>query len=340
MFVRLITLSKCANRSSGSAAGPFVMLVAAICLATTTGIGHPVVDVNGNYQISGIVCYPNGRHVNAGLLVGLSNTHGINLKTITDQNGAFKFNITSSGSYRISVNAGNDFETAEESIDFHSEPSQLTIQINLKPKQKIREAAGTVDARAYADIPKESQKLFEEAMKLATAGKIEKSIDKLKRAIEICPAYGFAYNELGVNYLRLNQVDDAIVAIQSALTLLPNHYAPHLNYGIALVRKEDYQGSMRELQFAAEKEKASPLAHLYLGRALIGLSKYDEAEGELKTALRLENGRMVEAHRFLGFVYIRRKDKPQAITELETYLKLVPQAGDASTIRQLIAQLR
>ena len=43
-------------------------------------------------------------------------------------------------------------------------------------------------------------------------------------------------------------VDEAIATIQSALTLLPDHYAPHLNYGIALVRKEDYAGSLPELR--------------------------------------------------------------------------------------------
>ena len=337
MFVRFTVFSTRVNRKSRSTTGTLVTLVAAICLVPIT-FGHTIPDVNGNYQLSGIVFYPNGRHAGPGVMMGLSNTRGVNQQTVTDQGGAFRFNITAFGLYRISINGGNDFEATEESIDFQS--GAMMIQITLKAKQKPREALGTLDARAYIDIPKESQKLYEDAIKSSDAGKIDRSIDKLKRAIQICPTYGFAYNELAVNYLRLNRVDDAITAIQSALTFLPGHYAPHLIYGIALVRKEDYQGSVRELQLAIEKEGSSPVAHLYLGRALIGLNKYDEAESELKTALRLENGRMVEAHRFLGFVYIRRREKPQAITELETYLKLVPQAGDAPKIKQLIAQLR
>jgi tetratricopeptide (TPR) repeat protein len=322
-----------------SMTGTFITLIAATFLTTTTGLCNPLVAPNADYQINGIIYYPNGRHVGGGIMVGLSNSHGLHLKSTTDESGTFKFNVGGLGSYHITVNAGNDFETVDESIDY-SGSTHSTLVINLKSKEKPREAIGTIDAKAYINIPREAQKLFEDAMKLSEAGHVDKSADKLRRAIEICPTYGFAYNELAVDYLRLDRVDDAIVTIKSALRLMPNHYAPHLNYGIALVRKEDYQGAIRELRFAVDKERSSSLAHMYMGRALIGLGKYDEAEGELRTALRLENGRMVEAHRFLGFVYIRRKDKPQAISELETYLKLVPQANDAPKIKQLIAQLR
>ena len=225
-------------------------------------------------------------------------------------------------------------------VEVSNSSSIRTINISLKQKTAARVAPGTIDARAYANIPKEAQKLYNQAMKATESGHIDESIAKLKDATKICPTYGFAYIELAVNHLRLNQADAAIEALKPALDLLPDNYAVHLNYGIALVLKEQFEMSLRELRYAVDKEKTAAFPRLYLGRAFIGLNRYAEAETELQNALRLSDNGMSEAHRFLGFIYTRQRNYPQAIAELETYVKLNPKVADAAQISGIIARLR
>jgi tetratricopeptide (TPR) repeat protein len=82
------------------------------------------------------------------------------------------------------------------------------------------------------------------------------------------------------------------------------------------------------------------VAHLYRGRALIGLRRDEEAEGELLTAVRLGGDEVKIAHRYLGAIYNERRDHGRAIAALETYLRLEPNAKDAAQVRQIIEDLR
>ena len=50
--------------------------------------------------------------------------------------------------------------------------------------------------------------------------------------------------------------------------------------------------------------------------------------------------RRLLAHRYLGALYSERGDKARGVQELETYLRLVPNARDAEQIREIIKGLR
>jgi len=269
--------------------------------------------------------------------VMLRSNHAAEQDILTDDSGSFAFSGLPAGRYEIGVDAGKDFEAAEEIVDIDSSSPIATVQINLNPKKNIRKTAGMVDAKS-SEVPKKARSFYESATKSADAGKIDKAIEQLKSAIGIYPDYGDAYNELGVDYLKLNQTAVAVEALQSAIKLMPENYAPHLNYGIALIRQNSFQASLEELKLSSRLNSVSPIPHLYQGRAYIGLNMYSEAENELEKSLRLGGG--PEAHRFLGFIHMRRGNKKQAIDSLETYLKLAPNVGDANQVRGMIAQLR
>jgi lipoprotein NlpI len=81
-------------------------------------------------------------------------------------------------------------------------------------------------------------------------------------------------------------------------------------------------------------------AHLYRGRALIGLALYGEAERELRRALALGGDGASMAQRYLGVVYIERGENARAVEALEAYLRLEPKAKEAAQIREIIKGLR
>lgn len=69
---------------------------------------------------------------------------------------------------------------------------------------------------------------------------------------------------------------------------------------------------------------------------------YDDAEKFLQLAVKYGNEKdeTIEAHRYLGAVYIEKKSHADAVKELEKYLTLAPNAKDAKTISEMINQLR
>ena len=66
----------------------------------------------------------------------------------------------------------------------------------------------------------------------------------------------------------------------------------------------------------------------------------DEAEKELQRAITLGADEMSLAHYYLGGIYWGRREYKRAADELETYLRLAPQAPDAERVRNTIKELR
>jgi len=182
--------------------------------------------------------------------------------------------------------------------------------------------------------------LYNTALKLAQDGKNKAAIDKLNEAIAAHPTFMLAFNELGVQYQKVNELDKANEALESALKISPSSFAPLVNHGIVMVRLKRYADAEADLRAALRENEKSAIAHFYLGRALAYLGNFDDAEKELTAAITLGGEQMKEAHRYLGAIYHARGDDTRAIAQLETYLKVAPKAEDADAVRQLIRQLK
>jgi Tfp pilus assembly protein PilF len=316
-----------------------------------SGVSSDPSDVGngGKNTIEGKVYYPGGRKVDRRIKVRLASSGFGEQIATTDDNGAFMFRRLRGGSYTLTLDAGGGFEQARETVDI-IEPGQrqgdrtgqtYTVQISLQPSTKpVKDSSpGTVSASATA-IPEPALKLYKSALEAAKDGKPNKAIEDLKSAINIYPSFVPALNELGVQYLRLNQMDKARDQFQAALKIDPNAFAPRLNYGIALVQLKDYKEGATQLQQALQKDSGSGSGHLFLGRALVQLGDDDGAQMELETAIGIGGNDVVEAHRYLGVVLMDKKQNARAADELQKYLSLAPKAKDANQIQAIIKQLR
>lgn len=304
------------------------------------GIGNRATARN---TVLGQVSLPNGMRLEKRAKVRITGATGGSLFTYTDENGVFAFRRLAAGTYFLTVEAGPEFQTASETVDIFGSTvgggTTQTVYVQLRYKGAVGAKPGTVSA-GLAEVPKPALKLYEKALKAAQAGEHKKAIEALKGAVELHPTFAPAYNELGVLYLRLNQLDEAAEALRAALKLEPENFTPRLNYGMVLF----YQGRLREaeenLRAALVKREASAAAHFFLGRVLVKERDYREAERELRRAAELGGDEFKETYRYLGGVYRELGDGTRAVEALEKYLALEPKAKDADAIRQIIAELR
>jgi Flp pilus assembly protein TadD len=305
-------------------------------------------STGGKNMIQGNVYYPGGRRLDKRAKVKLRSALGAEQFTLTDDMGAFAFRRLRGGNYTVIVEAGNEFQVATESVDLievarrRGDPGiVITVQINLQPAQNAPKPVGTVSV-ATSKVPEEAVKLYNDSLESSKAGDNKKAIEQLDGALKIYPEYVAALNEKGVQQMRLKQMDKAAEAFQAALKIAPDLFTPRLNYGVLLVQMKNYPKAVDELYKALKKDSSSAIGHLYIGRALVNLGSYSDAEKFLQLAVKFGNEKdeTVEAHRYLGAVYIEKKSNEQAAKELERYLTLVPNAKDAKSISNLIKQLR
>jgi tetratricopeptide (TPR) repeat protein len=259
---------------------------------------------------------------------------------MTDVNGAFAFRRLRDGTYFLTVDAGKEYQLANETVTFFDNRGQiLSVQIDLKFKTPDRTKAGVVNA-GLAGVPKQSLELYKQALASAQAGDSKKAIEQLKGALALYPEFVVALNELGVQYQKAGELDKAVEAFRTALKLAPDAFVLHLNYGFVLMQKREFAEAETHFLRATELKDSSTAAHLYRGKALIKLGKLADGEKELQRVLTLGGEDAAMAHRYLGAIYIEQKKNAQAVDSLEKYLSLVPKAKDAEQLREIVKQLR
>lgn len=319
-----------------------LLLVPSISASAQSGGRFDVVGTGGKHTLQGRVYLP-VQSQDGVIKVKIESANSPGLSVIADADGAFTFRNLEPGNYYLSVDAGENFEVYSEKVYIDrvisSSPRILTIPVypRLKPNSPLN--TGTVDA-ALAGVPKPALDRYNKARELARAGASKAAIEELKGAISLHEKFALAYNEMGAQYLKLGQLEQALEALRTAVKLAPEAFGPRLSYGIALLNKKEFSQAEAELRRALKKNDSSPTAHMYLGMSLINLQKRDEAEKELQRAVTLGGDQMGLAHYYLGGIYWGRREYKRAADELETYLKLVPQAQDAERVRNTIKDLR
>lgn len=300
-------------------------------------------QLGGNNFITGTVFWPSGQPVDRRLGLRLRTPHNGDIMISTDTRGQFIVGGLPEGYYYVTIDREDEFEAISAMVEIirsrDSRNTTYSVTLRLREKLKLQPKPSVVDA-SLAGAPKRAAQLYNRSVELSAKGDHTGAIEQLKLAILESPEFLSAHNELGVQYMRTNQLELADEALQKAIKLKPDAFEPLLNRAIVLIRLKRYAESEVSVRLAITSNPASPVAHYYLGRALTALDKLADAETELKLAIELGGASIKEAHRMLADLYIVKGNDKKAIEELEKYLSIAPDAPDADKLKKVIAQLK
>lgn len=344
------------NQNLLSRARLFALAAWLVCLAASSapaqsGGGVDTTGTGGNHVIQGRVFLPSGRISDARMRVLLESTHSSTLSILTDPNGAFRFTSLMAGSYTVVVEGTEQYEGARESVyldqtsgrTVREAPRIATVYVNLRPKRAPNSGEsrppGVLDA-SLADAPKQAVDLYQKAQEAVRRKEHQRAVELLKSALEFHPNFRLALSDLGALYLMLKQPEKAVEPLRSALKLAPEDFPTLLNYGIALYDRKEFAEAEAQFRKAAQRNGSSPTVHFYLGVILLKRRETDEAEKELRAAITTGGDHLAIAHYYLGGIYWGRQDYKRAADELETYLRLAPDAPEATRVRSTVKALR
>lgn len=296
-------------------------------------------DFGGNSYITGIVFAPSGTPINYRIRIRLSSITAGEVISTSDDTGKFVFSKLSVGSYIVSIDGEQDYEPISQQIDIMQNRDVQTISFRLVPRGKPANRAKAVNVENVT-VPKKALDLYERALALSFAGDHNGAIAQLKLAVAEYPAFMLAYTELGVQYLRLNELEKADDALVAALKIKPDAYEPLINRGIVKFRSKQYVEAETFLRNSLKAKEDSAVAHFYLGRTFASQKQYEMAEKEFRSAIKIGGEQMREAHRMLASMFLEREDHKRALNELEIYLKLNPAAADAEQLNAVVTQLK
>ena len=262
---------------------------------------------------------------------------------MTDEGGHFLFSGLASGDYIVSIDKEELFKPFSQSfsvIQLAGAPPQtyyMNIRLTLKPSDQL--PPGVINAQ-FAEVPKNALEIYNKGVELVGKGDARGAIEQFKLATSEYPKFMLAYNDMGVQHLRLGELESADAALLKAIEIKPDAFAPVMNRGMVLFHLKRYSEAAGVLRKAVQLNTEAPVGHYFYGQALANLGLFDQAEKELVIALKSGQAEMNEGHRILAIIYNSRGDKKNAISHIEAYLKGNPKAEDAEQLRALVKQLK
>jgi tetratricopeptide (TPR) repeat protein len=158
-------------------------------------------------------------------------------------------------------------------------------------------------------------------------GMIQKEMEELEKAmaLEKNPRY---LSKLGAHYLKMGELDRAMLLLRNAIQIDPDDPEVHNNLGVAYTNKGLLDGAILEFKKAIELRPSYSSYYKNLGFALYQKGFIDEAIKQYNVAIIL-NPENPSMHYWLGVCYAEKGLLREAIRSLEKSLELRPDFVDA-----------
>ncbi len=293
--------------------------------------------------IRGSVALPDGSPISEAVKVTLKVLRGDQAMIYSDQQGRFEFPNLAAGQYILEVEADRNprFEVVTERVTVQrNSPTFVTIYLKEKQSERRTVSDRTVSvAMLDQKVPSAARREFEKAGHLAGEGRLNESIEALRRALTLYPDYLVARNDLGAQLMEQGRLDEAKEQLLAAVKIDPNAFNAQLNLGIVLVRQDKFAGALAALDKALTIESSAPAAHLYAGMACVGLNDMERGEKELNAAFDLGGAAYSVALVHLGRLYVQKGDREMALKSFQSYLRESPDGANAAQVQKMIASL-
>jgi tetratricopeptide (TPR) repeat protein len=264
-------------------------------------------------------------------------TGGSIATTFTDSSGRFQAPAQGSGSVIVTVQA-EGYEPVEQRVDVGYEGNASAVHITLR---KLK--ASLVDRGNYTvsvrdlKVPGKARHEFEKGMARRQKNDVEGSLNHFKEATNAFPSYYEAYYQIGLANLELRRGNDAEQALQRSIDLSGGGYAdPQFVLGALLCDRQSYQEAERVLRRALDVDSNSWKGHLFLGQALFGQNRLEEAEKSANEVL-LRQSEAASAYILLANIHIKRHEFILGVKDLDTYLSIRPDGPTSEQARQVRA---
>ncbi|MEW6584028.1 MAG: tetratricopeptide repeat protein [Nitrospirota bacterium] len=136
------------------------------------------------------------------------------------------------------------------------------------------------------------------------------------------------------------QLQNQIQLLQDAVKKNPQDVRGWIQLGNVLMDTARFQEAIDAYQRALELDPRNVDVRVDMGTCYRNMGQPQKAVEEYKKAISIDPNH-VNAHRNLGVVFaFDLREKKLAVKEFEEYLRLAPNAPDATQVRQIIADLK
>jgi tetratricopeptide (TPR) repeat protein len=207
--------------------------------------------------------------------------------------------------------------------------------------QRLAKVDGFTFSATTAMAPKEAHKAFEKAQKAVKKKKLDEAESEYRKAVAAYPKYAVAWYELGRLLEFKKNNEEARNAFEQAIQADAKYINPYGNLArLAAMEKKWDDAAANSEKLIKLNPYVAPEAYFVSGVAHLNLQKLDIAEEHTREAMKRDeksqNPRIIH---LLAVILAQKRDIPGAAEQLRAYLKLAPNAPDAETLKQQLAEM-
>ncbi len=207
--------------------------------------------------------------------------------------------------------------------------------------KRVGDNEGTSVSITTLNAPKEARKAYESGVADLSRKKFEAAQKDFERAVAAYPQYAQAWSDLGEALMQDLKPQEARAACEHALEADPKYLKPYVQLArLALSEGRIEDAGRITTRALALNPVEFPGLYYYDAVVDLRLKKLDDAEKSVRRAVDLDSNHEVPlAESLLGTLLAAKGDRSGAIEHYRKYLQVSPDATDAGTVKQRIAQL-
>ncbi len=272
----------------------------------------------------------------------------VELRTITGQtlgtafsrsNGEFEFYGIPNGVYYVVVEE-KGYEPIRESVEIYN-VGRAGLFLFLKRASDVFSAPGKTISVREMQIPGKARDALQKGIeRLHEKRDYKGSLDFFQRAVAQYPSYYEAYYEMGLAYLRLDQIAESEQALRKSIELSQGRYADaYFLLASVLSNKQEFAEAQTLARQGLELNGNAWQGYFEMARALFGQNQFETAEkNALEARTRKPDFPLI--HLLLANLHLRKRDYPSLLEDLDTYLKLEPNGTMSEQARRTREQVQ
>ena len=214
-------------------------------------------------------------------------------------------------------------------------------EIGIIHLQRLANVEGYTFSITTALAPKDARRAYEKGLDGMKKKKWADAERDLSKSVLLYPKYAVAWYELGRAYQQQKKFDEANHAHLEAIKMDSKFISPYGELATMAVVQQKWDDVE---QYTSQMLKLNPYVvpeiYFYSAVANYNLQKLDLAERRARDAAKADTQhRIPRINHLLGAILADKRDYKGAAESLQTYLKYSPNAKDADTVKQQLAEI-
>ena len=242
------------------------------------------------------------------------------------------------GNYTITVRApGYITETRQVTFLDVNQSEYMFITLRRDPKALGAPAAppSTIDPK----VPEGARKEYEAGAKEVNAGKAEKGIPHLEKAVNLYPDFLEAQLMLGTAYADAKQWDKAETTLKRAIEISPKRTEAYVALGEVYRQQKKHAEAEKILRAVLDIDDKSWAAHYTLAQVYVDANAFPPAAPEIEKANAIRPD-YAAGHLLAANIYIKTRNAEGALKEFQEYLRLEPKGKFATQAQNAVTKLK